>query len=462
MIRPPSKSLILALLFIFLAVAACSLPIQLSTSSQNGAEEPPGTIQALETTIAQMQSNGDEGEQADQEAEQEQEAAPEPSATATPQPTIEHLVRPGEPGSTHTWIIDTSTKSQAAARESGADLFHTNLFERPFTSQVMDYQAHIDLIRVNLNITAPWVYATFIVEGSPPTDSTAIYALEVDLDSDGRGDWLVYGQVPAGTEWTTDGARAYQDLNGDVGGPSPINSDPPSASRDGYETLVFDAGIGADPDAVWVRRDPSNPNQIQLAFKYNLIGNDAQFAFGGWADEGLKNAGAFDYNDFMTFDEAGSAFTGNSRYPIKELASLDSTCRWTYGYTPTSPFPGVCPIPVTPTPSPTPALGRITGGVFNDMNGNGSKGSSEPGMSGVTVRLGKGACGSTGAGNTTTIGDGSFIFNNLPAGTYCVSVVNPNPSCGGWLPTTATQRTVNLDPGEYKLIAWFGFAVYVC
>ncbi len=452
--RISSKSLILVVLSIFISIAACNLPGQFFTPSQSGDSGATETIQALETEIARLQSNPDE----DQDTVQDPD--PEPAATETPQPTIEHLVRPGEPAAANTWVTDTSTKAIADTRESGADLFHTNLFERPFTSQVMDYQAHIDLTRVNLNFSTPWVYVTFNLEGSPPTDSTAIYALEVDLNSDGRGDWLISGQVPPGTDWTTDGAKAYQDLNGDVGGPAPMNADPPSASRDGYETLVFDEGIGNDPDAVWIRRDPGNPNNIQLAFKYSLIGNDPQFAFGGWADEGLKNPGAYDYNDFMTFDEAGSAFSANSRYPIKDLALVDSTCRWTYGYTPTTAFPGLCPLPATPTPTPEP--GSIAGGVFNDMNLNGARNGGEPGMSGVTVKLGAGACGSTGMSNTQTNSGGEFIFTNLPQGTYCVSVVNPNPSCGGWLPTTVTQRTVVLGPGELKLIAWFGYSAYIC
>ncbi|MCJ7734790.1 MAG: hypothetical protein MUP11_09600, partial [Anaerolineales bacterium] len=348
--RVHSKSLILIILSILFAAAACNLPDKLFSSFQTGDSGATQTIQALETEIALLQGNPDQSPEVAQEATQE----PEPAATETPQPTIEHLVRPGEPGAANTWVTDNSTKAIADTRESGADLFHTNLYERPFTSEVMDYLAHIDLTRVNLNFSAPWVYVTFNLEGSPPADSSAVYALEVDLNSDGRGDWLLLGQVPAGSEWTTDGAKAFQDLNGDVGGPAPINADPPSASRDGYETVVFDSGIGNDPDAVWVRRDPSNANNVQLAFKYSLIGSDAQFAFGGWADDGLKNPAGFDYNDFMTFDEAGSAFAANSRYPIKALAAVDSTCRWTYGYTPTTSFPGLCPLPATPTPTPTP------------------------------------------------------------------------------------------------------------
>jgi len=458
--RISSKSLILVVLLIFISVAACNLSDRLFASSQSGDPGDSGTIQALETDVARLQ--GDPEKDQDVEQDSESDSDPAPAATETLQPTIEHLVRPGEPGAANTWVTDTSTKALADARESGADLFHTNLFERPFTSQVMDYQAYIDLTRVNLNFSTPWVYVTFNLEGSPPSDSTAIYALELDDNSDGRGDWLILGQVPPGTEWTTDGAKAYQDLNGDVGGPAPMNADPPNASRDGYETLAFDEGIGNDPDAVWIRRDPGNPNNVQIAFKYSLIGNDPTFAFGGWADDGLKNPGAFDYNDFMTFDEAGSAYSQNSRYPIKELASVDSTCRWAYGFTPTTAFPGLCPLAVPPTPTPTPALGSISGGVWNDMNTNGLINGGEPGMSGVTVRLGSGSCGSTGLGNRTTASNGSFSFTDLPQGTYCVSVVNPNPSCGGWLPTTVTQRTVVLGPGEIKLIAWFGYSVYVC
>ena len=453
--RNPSKSLALAVLFIFLAVAACSLPGNIFASSQPGDSAAPGTVQALETQVAQLQNSSDEGQDAEEESDPAAEATETPEPTLVP--TIEHFVRPGEPGGAHSWVTDNSTKALAHTRETGADLFNINQYERPFTSEVMDYQAHIDITRVNLNITDPWVYVTLLLEGPPPSDSTAVYALEVDLNSDGRGDWLLLGQVPSGVDWTTDGAKAYQDLNGDVGGPAPMNADPPNASRDGYETVVFDEGIGIDPDAVWIRRDPGNPNNVQLAFKYNLIGNDAAFAFGGWADEGLRNPGGYDYNDFMTFDEAGSAYSANHRYPIKALALVDSTCRWTYGYTPTTAFPGLCPLPATPVPP-----GSISGGVWNDMNGNGAINGGEPGMSGVTVKIGAGACGSTGLANQSTAGNGSFLFENLQAGTYCVSVVNPNPSCGGWLATTATQRTVTLGPGELKLIAWFGFARYVC
>jgi len=452
MVPHRSKNLILISLSILAAAAACNLPDKLMALSQSEDEGAIQTIQAMETQLVQLQSNPDQDVEGETPQEDQAETDPEPTATETPQPTIEHLVRPGEPGVTNTWVSDTSTKAIADTRESGADLFPSNLYERPFTSEVMDYLAHIDITKVNLNFSDPWVYVIFNLEGAPPEDSTAVYALELDLDSDGRGDWLILGQVPAGSEWTTDGAQAVQDSNSDVGGPAPMSADPPNPSRDGYETMVFDSGVGADPDAVWVRRDPGSANNVQLAFKYSLIGSDNSFTFGGWADEGLKNPGAFDYNDFMTFDQAGSAFAANSKYPIKELAALDSTCRWAYGYTPTTMIPGLCPLPPTPTPTPEP--GSIGALVFNDLNGNGTRQSSEPVISfGVKIKLGGGSCSSTGLGSKDTGGSGTATFSNLAPGTYCVTAKVPD----WWVATTPTERTVSIAAGENKT-PWFGFA----
>ncbi len=460
--RNRSSYPLMAVAVLLTALMACNLPGDIGSNSLNNSQITE-TYQAVETSIAQTLEIVDSGE-----PENTQEATAEPDSAVSepePAPTIEHLVRPGEPGNPNTWVIDSSTKARAASKSTGADLFNTNFLERPFTSEVMDYQGYLDLIRVNLSVSSPWIYSTFILEEAPPEDSGDVYALEIDLESDGRGDWLFLGKVPAGSEWTTQGAQAFKDDNEDVGGFSPMNAENPNSSWDGYETLVFEDYFGSDPDAVWIRRDPGDPKKVQLAFKHSLIGGDKSFAFGGWADEGLRDPGAYDYNDSMTSDQAGSAYSESSKYPIKELAMVDNTCRWTYGYEPTTSFPGLCPLPATPTPTssptPEPLPGSISGGVFDDMNGNRSRDGGEPGISNVTVRLGKGACGSTGLSSTSTAGNGSFSFDNLDAGTYCVSV-NIAPSCGGWLPTTATERTVVVAAGENKVIAWFGYGAYVC
>ncbi|MBF8257532.1 MAG: hypothetical protein HW375_2439 [Anaerolineales bacterium] len=45
----------------------------------------------------------------------------------------------------------------------------------------------------------------------------------------------------------------------------------------------------------------------------------------------------------------------------------------------------------------------------------------EPGIGGVTIHLGNGACPAIGLTSTITAGDGSYVFAGLPPGTYCVS-----------------------------------------
>jgi hypothetical protein len=133
-----------------------------------------------------------------------------------------------------------------------------------------------------------------------------------------------------------------------------VKADSQPQPGDGYETLVFDQGQGPDPDAAWIRRSPSNPSQIQIAFKHSLIGLDSEFLWGGWADEGVRQPGWFDYNDHFTLADAGSPIGGNNNYPLKSMASLDNTCRWGFGFTPTGSEPGVCYVPPTPTPTSTP------------------------------------------------------------------------------------------------------------
>jgi hypothetical protein len=53
---------------------------------------------------------------------------------------------------------------------------------------------------------------------------------------------------------------------------------------------------------------------------------------------------------------------------------------------------------------------------------NGLLDSGEPGISGITVNLGEGACPATGFATFTTENDGSYSFDELAAGEYCVSI----------------------------------------
>jgi hypothetical protein len=266
----------------------------------------------------------------------------EPTLSPSPTPEIVHLITPGEPGGADGWATDRSSLAYAEERRSIAEDFRRNLFERPFTAEVMDYDPSIDIVQVSLDLSNPWVYVTLALEGPPPEGSSAYYGAEFDLDFNGRGDFLIMGHVPQGFEWTTSSVLIYQDQNGDVGGSRPLAAEDPSPDVDGYETLIFDQGIGSDPDAGWIRRDPADPNRVQLAIKAETLQSDRNFAFGGFADDGLKDPGANDYNDAYNLAQAGSPYFGSIDYPIKALFLLDNTCRWSIGDAPAGGFAGQC------------------------------------------------------------------------------------------------------------------------
>jgi hypothetical protein len=90
----------------------------------------------------------------------------------------------------------------------------------------------------------------------------------------------------------------------------------------------------------------------------------------------------------------------------------------------------------------------------------------EPGLAGVVVMLGEGACPSTGTATATTGADGSYLFTGLGAGTYCVSVNALDPTNeailvpGGWTSPPGDGLagvTVSLEEGESNLEVNFGW-----
>ena len=144
-------------------------------------------------------------------------------------------------------------------------------------------------------------------------------------------------------------------------------------------------------------------------------------------------------------------------------------------------------LPYAPAPpTPIPAPGSIGGRVWHDECGledgtptsgcveaegggyraNGEMEPVEPGIAGVLIMLGDGACPSIGLGFAGTDEDGTYTFSGLPTGTYCLSVdatgaVNGSILIpGGWTnPPGETQAdlTVTLEPGEEYLSADFGW-----
>lgn len=121
------------------------------------------------------------------------------------------------------------------------------------------------------------------------------------------------------------------------------------------------------------------------------------------------------------------------------------------------------PHPPTPTltPIPDPMNASITGSVWNDANGNGSKDGGETGLAAQTVKLGTGACSTSGLGSQSTNLGGGYSFTGLAGGTYCVSVEQVE-SCGDvTAATTPKQVTITLQPGG-TIIVSFGFQKVIC
>jgi inhibitor of cysteine peptidase len=144
---------------------------------------------------------------------------------------------------------------------------------------------------------------------------------------------------------------------------------------------------------------------------------------------------------------------------------------------------------VVPTDVPTepPAQGSIGGQVWHDLCqvpyetvdvppegcvelpsgglvANGLLEAGEPGLEGVLVALGAGACPSTGLATANTDAGGMYAFAALDAGTYCVSIDFLDPTNesilipGSWTyPNPDGATTVTIGAGEDTLDVSFGW-----
>lgn len=341
---------VLAGIFISMVFSACSL---ISSGSEGDVAEQiqagvaatltkeaweEGVESARQTAIASEQAAEDEKVLSPTQTPAAETPEPEPTHT----PRVEHQMIPTRPlESINSHVTDVSSLGFAADGYTYGDQYLINLYERPFSSEEMVYAGYLDIILANLKNNPPWIYFIIFLQEDLPADGDITYAVEFDLDINGRGDLLVEADLPPGTEWTTDGVRVYKDIDGDVGGENPLFSDAPVEGINGYEFQIFDQGQGDDPDLAWVRRDPEAANQLQIAVKNTLVGNSG-YLWSIWADEGVRDPTARDYNDRWTFSQAGSPFPDHQFYPLKEVALLDSTCRSWYGFIPTGEEPGLC------------------------------------------------------------------------------------------------------------------------
>ncbi len=269
---------------------------------------------------------------------------------SSPTVSIIHVVMPDTPGAGKV-VYDVESNCTALERRAPyGDSYDINRLERPFL-QDMTYVSDLDILSFNVASDSDWWYVSLDLIGSNPNNALGInYGIELDLDHDGFGDYLIWAHPPYGPDWDTTPVQVFEDKNHNTGGLSGAKSDAPISS-DGYETLIFNGGAGdSDPDLAWVRANTGSEAALQFAFKKSWSG--VVFMLGTLADAALKNNGQLDYVDRFVEAEAGSPIKDKQYYPLNALYAVDNTCREAFGFKPTGYEPQLCPKAVSPTREP--------------------------------------------------------------------------------------------------------------
>lgn len=303
----PSLTLITALFIIL----ACSLP-QAPTAT------PPPTTELIATVA---------------------DTATSPPPTVTP---IQHQLMPASlPAERSSHAGDHNSSITAYQKKSnGGDRFTFERFERPFNGATMDtYFPELDIIDTFVYQDDTWIYGTIQVVDRAAGKTPFRFAMQLDVNVDGKGDWLVIAHNPPtnpyATDWATEGVQVYFDADDDVGNTTPVQSDAGATSGNGFETLIFDGygTAGDDPDSAWIRVSPQNGNTVELAVKRSLLGNVEEFLLNMWTGRSCLEPALFDLSDHYTHEQAGAADPEFPvYYPIKAVFELDSSCRMAVGF----------------------------------------------------------------------------------------------------------------------------------
>ena len=219
--------------------------------------------------------------------------------------------------------------------------------------------------------------------------------------------------------------------------------------------------VNDSPDAVEDEAEVRAGEQVII----DVLANDTDIEPGNLA---VAAVGESTYGSVSLLDddtilyEASYVITTHDSftYTVTDQGGLTDTCEVSItidssrAVTTPTPNPDVTPAPTVPsqaTPTPAPTTGDISGVIYMDADGNNKKGSTEAPVSGALVKLV--SLGSDGIAHTaddatlsslTTAADGSYAFEDLPAGTYLIQVTAPT----GSTVTTANPATVNVIAGN--------------
>lgn len=259
-----------------------------------------------------------------------------PSLTAVV-PVTGHLIQPATDVPKPARVIDDveSSGTGPEGRAPYGDSYAINRFERPFL-QDMTYVPDMDIHKFSLSQDADWYYVSIQLIGSDPNNSVGInYGVELDLDGDGFGDYMIWAVPPYLSAWDTSTVQIYQDADHDTAGESSAESDA-VFSGTGYDTMLFDGKTGQndDPDLAWVRMIEGDTAVIQFAFKRSLV--SSYFMLGVVSDAGLRDVTKYDYADYFSETDAGSPVSGKEFFPLGSVYSVDNTCWEAYGQAPSA------------------------------------------------------------------------------------------------------------------------------
>jgi len=309
-----SRSLFLLLLCISLNVLAGCVTVEMSDASL--LSEPTVIVLNQQPTSTSME------------------------ATAQPTASVNQVIPPTSVGSFEEEVEDTnSSKFASERRVVSGDSYLSNFYERPFTSQTMDYLPAVDIQYGYISTDNNYFIYTIVLAGVDTNTHTLLgsYGVEMDIDADGRGDYSIWVKDPVSTSWTSENVRIFKDTNNDVGGKDKYTSDAPSFG-DGYDLEI----PNTSEKAVFARILPDNSSAVQIAVSQGMVENPSEFLWGLWADNGIQDPRQFDYDDHYTYKDAGSPIVGNRYYPLRVVHSCDNTCRRPYGFSPDHRIPNMC------------------------------------------------------------------------------------------------------------------------
>lgn len=336
-----------AIMLILVLLAACSSPEQALDQPEDGV----GSAEILSENEGSSQADSDAGKNESSSPPTDVPAdvpTDVPAEDSSEDPEVVHGEIPGDFKQTPLQnIFDCTTgpyfnPGQEYALSKVCDQWERNYFERPVDEESLVFFPQLDIVESSFGQDENWYY-TRILLFSELVDNLVldgVYALEIDLNLDARGDILVLaaapGRFPAG-EWHSNGVQVWFDSNDDVGGPQAVLADP-LYNGDGYETLLVDNGRGDDPDLAFVKTYGDKPGLVEFGFKASLLGGVDSFEWWVWAMREDVSAAKYDPVDF---------------FPQDTLFAIDNTCGWIYGSYRRD-LPNICDIVIGPISTPKP------------------------------------------------------------------------------------------------------------